>query len=90
MNATEKKKRRPAETALPNVKLHGSYHWALFLQAFRQKPATRRCVACDVRVTNSNLGGSDGRSALSGPLWCRLCADLPRHLLLNFNGAGAQ
>jgi hypothetical protein len=22
---------------------------------------------------------------LSGPLWCGLCADLPRQLLLNFN-----
>jgi hypothetical protein len=86
----QKKKRRPAETALPNVELQGPYHWALLLQAFRPTPARRRCVACDARVTNSNLGGADGKSALTGPLWCRLCADLPRQLLLNFNGAVAR
>ena len=86
----QKRKRRPAETALPNVELQGSYHRALLLQTFRPTPATRGCVACNLRVTNSNLGGSDGTLRLSGPLWCRLCADLPRQLLLNFNGAGAR
>ena len=90
MSPPAKKKRRPAKTALSNVKLQGSYHWALLLQVFRPTPATRRCVACDVRVTNSNLGGADGKSALSGPLWCRLCADLPGQLLLNFNRAVAR
>ena len=87
---TQKKKRRPAKTAFRNVEQRGSYHWALLLQAFRPTPATRRCVACNVRVTNSNLGGADGKSALTGPLWCRLCADSPCQLLLNFNGAGAR
>ena len=86
----QKKKRRPAKTAFPNVELQGSYHGALLLQAFRPTPAARRCVACDVRVTNSNLGGADGKSALTGLLWCRLCTDLPAQLLLNFNGAGAR
>jgi hypothetical protein len=82
----QQKKRRPAKTALPNVEQQGSYHWALLLQPFRLTPSARKCVACDVRVTNSNLGGSDRRSALTGPLWCHLCADLPHQLLLNFNG----
>jgi hypothetical protein len=36
---------------------------------------TRRCVACGTRVTNRNLGGYSGRSALSGSLWCDRCAD---------------
>jgi hypothetical protein len=35
----------------------------------------RRCVECGVHVTNSNLGGYSGRSALSGDLWCLDCAD---------------
>jgi hypothetical protein len=86
----QKRKRRPAETAPPNVELQGSYYWAPLLQPTRPTPATRRCAACNVRVTNSNLGGSDGNSALTGALWCRLCADFPDQLLLNFNGAGAR
>ena len=47
------------------------------------KQPLRRCVACDKPVTNRNLGGYDGRSALSGPLWCINCADLPQQRLLN-------
>jgi hypothetical protein len=43
-----------------------------------------RCVACDTPVTNRNLGGYNGRSALSGILWCMGCADLPQQRLLNF------
>jgi hypothetical protein len=35
----------------------------------------RCCVACGTRVTNRNLGGYSGRSALSGSLWCERCAD---------------
>jgi hypothetical protein len=35
----------------------------------------RRCVVCHAPVTNQNLGGYNGRSALSGDLWCLLCAD---------------
>ena len=35
----------------------------------------RCCVECGVRVTNQNLGGHHGRSALSGDLWCLSCAD---------------
>jgi hypothetical protein len=35
----------------------------------------RRCVVCGVHVTNSNLGGYNGRSALAGDLFCLSCAD---------------
>lgn len=48
----------------------------------RRRSPIRRCVACGVPVTNRNLGGNDGRSALSGPLWCLECADCPQQLLL--------
>jgi hypothetical protein len=39
---------------------------------------TRHCVACRVPVSNSNLGGWDGRSALTGDLYCLRCADYER------------
>jgi hypothetical protein len=42
---------------------------------FARQPELRRCVACNVEVTNESLGGYDGRSALSGDLWCLACAD---------------
>jgi hypothetical protein len=35
----------------------------------------RRCVVCEARVTNANLGGYDGRSALNAGLYCLSCAD---------------
>jgi hypothetical protein len=35
----------------------------------------RRCVVCGTLVGNWNLGGHDGHSALSGPVFCLLCAD---------------
>ena len=35
----------------------------------------RPCAACGVFVGNINLGGHDGRSALSGRLFCLKCAD---------------
>jgi hypothetical protein len=41
---------------------------------FASKTEPRRCVACGRVVTNQNLGGYDGRSALSGDLWCLSCA----------------
>lgn len=44
-----------------------------FLQPARL--LTRQCVVCGCRVTNQNLGGYNGRSALSGALWCCECAD---------------
>ena len=52
---------------------------ALILRAQSRKVneifRVRGCVACGWRVTNRNLGGFDGRSALSGSLWCYDCAD---------------
>jgi hypothetical protein len=41
-----------------------------------QKSAQRRCVVCNAPVTNSNLGGYDGRSALAASLYCIHCAEL--------------
>jgi len=35
----------------------------------------RYCAVCGVRVTNRNCGGYEGRSALTGRLFCELCAD---------------
>lgn len=35
----------------------------------------RYCVGCGERVTNANVGGYEGRSALTGRLYCELCAD---------------
>lgn len=61
-----------------------AYRLLLLLQA-RQSLA-RRCVCCNCRVTNRNLGGCSGRTALTGPVWCLECADFPRQLLFNFGG----
>jgi hypothetical protein len=55
--------------------------WRGYLPEFCR--SIRRCVACDSRVTNRNLGGSDGNSALTGPVWCLSCADHARQLLLS-------
>jgi hypothetical protein len=38
-------------------------------------PSVRPCASCGVFVGNVNLGGHDGRSALSGELFCLKCAD---------------
>jgi hypothetical protein len=35
----------------------------------------RYCAICRERVTNANCGGFEGRSALTGRLFCELCAD---------------
>ena len=70
------KERGGLPTALKLDKLPIPYRFLLFPQVFsRRRAATRRCVACGSRVTNRNLGGNDGRSALSGPVWCLSCAD---------------
>jgi hypothetical protein len=49
--------------------------------------ATRRCVSCGRFVGDGNLGGHDGRSALTGPVWCLSCADYARQLQLRFGGS---
>jgi hypothetical protein len=70
-------------TALEVAKLSIPYRFLRFPQVFsRRRATTRRCVACGSRVTNRTLGGNDGRSALSGPVWCLRCADYPQQLLL--------
>jgi hypothetical protein len=35
----------------------------------------RYCAKCGERVTNANCGGYEGRSALTGRLFCQLCVD---------------
>lgn len=36
---------------------------------------SRHCCGCNTVVTNDNLGGHSGHSALTGDLWCLGCAD---------------
>src|SRR5256885_8775195 len=62
-----KKKRAPAKSAFRKLQLRSRYHSPLLLQAFAGPSRARRCLACEKRVTNKNLGGNDGRSALTGP-----------------------
>ena len=63
MSARPPVKDRASATLLPEQKF------------FAPETELRRCVACGAHVTNSNLGGYSGRSALSGNLWCLACAD---------------
>ena len=75
-------KRARAKSAFRELRLRSRYHSPLLLQAFASRSRRRRCVACEERVTNKNLGGNDGRSALIGSVWCYECADWPQQLLL--------
>jgi hypothetical protein len=64
----------------PGRSSSAGYHLPALLQGQKQKfftPETelRRCVVCNAEVTNRNLGGYDGRSALTGNLYCLACAD---------------
>jgi hypothetical protein len=61
------------ETALQTAELLRPYSVFDLLQS--TKSPARRCVACGCRVTNRNLGGDNGLSALSGSPWCCDCAD---------------
>jgi hypothetical protein len=56
---------------------------ALFQVARRQ---IRWCVVCNCSVTNDNLGGYDGRSALTGELYCLRCADGRDSGVMGFGG----
>jgi hypothetical protein len=83
MTGPAKQKRAPAKSAPQKLPVHETYRFSLFVQAFNgRRAAIRRCAACDSHITNRNLGGNDGRSALSGPVWCLRCADYPRQRLL--------
>ena len=86
MSGPPKKERRLCGTALRQLQLQRAYRLLSFLQV--RKGAVRRCVSCDSRVTNRSLGGNDGRSALTGNLYCLRCADFPRQLLLRFGETG--
>jgi hypothetical protein len=50
------------------------------IEASLKSPLTARqlhlryCARCGERVTNANVGGYEGRSALTGRLFCNLCA----------------
>ena len=81
------KEKRGLGTALATTNLTTAYHLALALQR-RGRGMKRKCVACDVPVTNRNLGGHDGRP-FSNRVWCQRCTDYPAQLLLTFNGVGA-
>jgi hypothetical protein len=64
-----------------------AYRLPRFLQAVgNRRGSQRRCVSCNCCITNRKLGGYDGRSALTGPLWCLRCADCPQQLLLALGG----
>jgi len=81
------KEKRDLGTALNTAELPTPYHFSRLLQAFSvRKTPMRRCVSCDSRITNRNLGGNSGRSALSGSVWCLRCADFPQQFLLRLGG----
>jgi hypothetical protein len=67
------KEKRGTGTALQTAELPRPYSVLGFLQPVDS--SALRCLVCDCRVTNQNLGGYNGRSALSGSLWCFDCAD---------------
>ena len=81
------KERGGLPTALKVAKLPTAYRFSLFPRAFsRRRAVIRRGVSCDSRISNRNLGGNDGRSALTGPVWCLRCADFPQQFLLTLGG----
>jgi len=84
----KRRKRTGAVLRAPisKLNLHTGYHFPLLLQAFAGQARLRHCVACDSPVRNKNLGGNDGRSALTGLVWCLRCADYPQQLLLALGG----
>jgi len=84
MSSHPPKRKRGLPTAPQLLELLVWYRVLALLQAL--KVPVRRCVSCNSRLTNHNLGGNDGRSALTGPVWCLDCADYPLQLVLNFGG----
>jgi hypothetical protein len=86
-HAPPKKKEHGVGTALKTAQLTAGYRSPVFSQLFRSRTVSGpRCVVCGSHVTNRNLGGNDGRSALSGNLWCLRCADYPRQPVFIFGG----
>jgi hypothetical protein len=62
-------------SARPPVKDRASARLLVKQNVFAAETELRRCVVCGAHVTNDNLGGYSGRSALGGDLWCLSCAD---------------
>jgi hypothetical protein len=62
-------------SARPPVKDRASAKLLPEQKFFAPETELRHCVACGCTVTNQNLGGYNGRSALSGELFCVSCAD---------------
>jgi hypothetical protein len=80
-----KKKRGLFGTALKTANVLATYRVADYSQVEKQQ--LRNCVACGSPVSNRNLGGFAGRSALSGKLFCLACADIvPPGCFLAFEG----
>ena len=76
MNSHAPPKEKGALLHAPKVELLLVYRLPGFLQALgNRRGPQRRCVSCGRFVGNSNLGGHDRPSALSGSLWCYDCAD---------------
>jgi len=88
VSAARKKERGLCTTAFQNAELARAYHFWSKTQLVSRRKHRRACVACGSAVTNRNLGGFDGRSALSGHLWCEDCADSPRQLVLRVERGG--
>jgi hypothetical protein len=83
MNEPPKKKGGLYQTALHNVELTRAYRFSSKTQLVSRRKQRRSCLACGSTVTNRNLGGHNGRSALSSNLWCERCADFPQQLVLS-------
>jgi hypothetical protein len=82
---------RQAEAAMRQLQARGILLSSVFVIAFDKSRATlvrerataqviplpglRPCAQCGVFVGNLNLGGYDGRSAMTGKLFCLKCAD---------------
>jgi len=72
VNAPPKNKTRPHSlTASASAVALYSLRAAAQVIAF---PGVRPCASCGVFVGNINLGGYDGRGALTGSLFCLKCA----------------
>ena len=78
--------RRLSPAAPKTNRVKGAYQFPHFLQPlsngtngevkfcdpFHQQDEMR-CVCCRKRISNRSLGGFDGKSAMSGRLWCLSC-----------------
>ena len=81
MSAPSKEKRGVRTALIAESKLRKEHRAR---RSFKGSPAKRRkrkrddkreCVCCGVPVTNRNLGGHSGKSALTGSLLCLRCED---------------